>query len=113
MARLFATMVGFYAWTAQFMVVYGVTALACARGFADASLLGLSVVPLIIAAATALALAVTGVSLGAAFARRRRTAAEAPAADRFLIHLALVIGGLSLVAIAWTGLPALLVPACA
>jgi hypothetical protein len=110
--RLFATMIGLYAWAAQFTVVYGVTAVACARGFARAALLGLGVVPLTVVATTLVALAATGIVLARSLGERRRSSGGAPATDRFLNYSTILISGLSLVAIAWTGLPAFLVPAC-
>src|SRR3546814_6226724 len=43
-------------WAAHFLLIYGFAALACARGFADVRLLGAGVVPLIVGAATAVAI---------------------------------------------------------
>lgn len=112
--RVVPPMTGLMAWVIQFTVIYGVTAFACARGYADLRLLGFGLVPAVIVAATLVALAVTAVVLTGALARRPRLVAEtAHANDRFLNYTTILISGLSLVAIAWTGLPSLILPACA
>jgi hypothetical protein len=81
-------------WALHFTLIYGFTALACARGFGAAA-------PWAVGAATAvaavLAVALIGANLSAEFTRWM-TAALAAAA---------------LVAIIWEGIPALMVPACA
>jgi hypothetical protein len=112
LSRLFAMLAGLIAWAVQFALVYGIAAVACARGLADASVLGLGIVPAAVAGVTLMALAATGLVLAQALAAARRGSREAPPTDRFLNRSTLLIGGLSLVAIAWTGLPALIVPAC-
>jgi hypothetical protein len=112
MARLFAVTAGLIAWAVQFTVIYGVTAVACARGYAGVTLLGLGVVPLTIVATTVLAFAATGVVLAWGLRERRRADADTHPTDRFLTSATLLVSGLSLVTIAWHGLPALLVPVC-
>ena len=110
--KLFLPVSGLLAWAAQFTLIYGFTALACARGFADADALGLSIVPVTIILVTVVAFAVTGVVLVRALGERRRMSDGALPSDRFLNYTTILIGGLSLVTIAWHGLPALIVPAC-
>jgi hypothetical protein len=112
-ARQIALMLsGFLAWAAQFTVVYGVTSVACARGFAETRLAGLPLVPFTILAATAAALAGTGLALARALALGRGAAAGMDPATRFLNQATVLTSGLALVAIAWQGLPVLLVPPC-
>ena len=110
--RLFAAVAGLVAWAVQFTVIYGATAVLCARGYGDASLLGIRIVPLTVAVATALALAATGLVFAHARADKRRTAPQTDPMDRFLTSTTLPVSGFSLVAIAWQVLPALLVPSC-
>lgn len=113
MMPLYASLAGLAIWTAQFSAIYGVTAVACARGYGDATLFGAGLIPLAIVAATLIALALNGLVLVRARAQSRALSAETAApADRFLAQLTSLIGGLSLAAIAWNGLPALIVPVC-
>jgi hypothetical protein len=111
MARLFWMMSGFVFWAAQFTIIYGVTAVACARGWHRVPLLGLDIVPASIAAATLLTLGATGLVFWRAFAARARDAHGDPA-ERFVDAVTLWVCGLALVAIAYNALPALILPAC-
>lgn len=104
---------GLIAWAAQFTVIYGVAAVACARGYAGESLFGIGLVPLTILAATVIALAATGLVVMKAARDRKRMDERVHPTDRFLNTTTLLVGGLSLVTILWHGLPALIVPACA
>ncbi len=108
---LFATC-GLIAWAAQFTVIYGVAAVACARGYGGVVLLGIGLVPFTVLAATVLALAATGLAMAVAARDRRGMDERTDPTDRFLNTTALLVGGLSLVTILWHGLPALIVPAC-
>jgi hypothetical protein len=110
--RLLTAISGMIAWGAQFTVIYGVTSLVCARGYSDASWFGMSAVRLTIGAATLIAAAATGFVLARALQERRRMDAAADPTDRFLNYTTRVVSGLSLVVIAWHGLPALIVPVC-
>jgi hypothetical protein len=112
MTQLIAMMAGLIAWAVQFTVIYGVTSVACARGYADLAVLGVGLVPFAILVTTAAALAATGWVFAAALARHRRMTDSAHPTDRFLAYSTLLISGLSLVTIAWHGLPALIVPPC-
>ena len=112
MTRLFAAMAGLVAWAVQFTVIYGVTAVVCGRGYETVSLLGIGIVPLTIVVATLLALAATGLVFAQALKQQRGMDDRAHPTDRFLTSATVLISGLSLVTIAWHGLPALLVPAC-
>jgi hypothetical protein len=110
--RLLAMMSGLIIWTAQFTAIYGITAVACARGYGQSTLFGVGIVPLAIAAATSVAFAICGLVLVRALGERRRRRDDPHPTDRFLQDATILISGLSLVAIAWQGLPALCVPSC-
>jgi hypothetical protein len=83
---------GAIVWAAHFMLIYGLTGLACARGLPG-------IVPWAIAVATALAVA-------AAVALLLVRSAD------FAGRVASGVAGLALVAIVWEALPALALPAC-
>jgi uncharacterized protein involved in cysteine biosynthesis len=113
MLRMFA---GLLIWAAHFGVIYGVTALVCARRLADVAILGLGLVPFTIAIATLIALLAAGLVLALAVGDLR-AARHAPERDQtrvFLSYMTATVAGLAIVAIAWDALPALIVvPACA
>lgn len=96
---------GLLIWAADFLFTYIFQAVACARGFAQASIAGLSVVPLASGTASVLALAATGALFMSA--RRRMKRGTVVAVSSFLDWLALTLAGLAIVAIVWLGLPAL------
>ncbi|MGH8078325.1 MAG: hypothetical protein ACREPE_13500 [Lysobacter sp.] len=102
---MFVISAGLLIWAADFLFIYVFVALACARGFDDAIVFGIGVVPLAVGVATAIASAVTSAVLISAL----RGAEHGPSTSRFLQRLALGLAVLALVAIAWNGLPALLV----
>jgi hypothetical protein len=83
-------------WGSHFAVVYGFTALACARTSPQA-------VPWTIGVATLVA----GAALIATIAR------EWPRRADFEAWLTLALAAISLVAVAWEALPVLMVPPCA
>lgn len=105
---------GFLIWAAHFAVVYGFTALACARGFASAQVVGLNTVSLVIGATTLLAV------LGLALSLRRTFQTPMPAGSddasttppSFTRYTTVAIAALALVAILWQALPVLFLPAC-
>jgi hypothetical protein len=105
---------GLLVWAAQFTLVYVFNSLACARQFAGVQVLGFGIVPFVVSAMTLIALLATaGVFL---MALRRRGPAwdsrdDKPVND-FMRYTTMTIAGLSFVAIAWNGIPALLVPPC-
>lgn len=105
---------GLLVWAAHFGVVYVFNALACARGFVGTSVLGFGLVPFVVVATTILALAAAGAILLLAYRHTFATSAspdEKPVSD-FLRYTTMAVAALSLVAIAWNGLPALIVPPC-
>jgi len=113
MTPLYASLAGLVIWTAQFTVIYGVTAVACARGYGEKTLFGAGLISLAVIAATLIALAMNGVVLvRAIYQTRDLSAASAVPADQFLAHLTTLISGLCIAAIAWNGLPALIIPVC-
>lgn len=85
---------GIVVWALHFTVVYGFTAIACARGFAAAA-------PWVVGAATvifaAIAIAIIVTHLSSEFTRWMTAA----------------LAGFALVAIVWEGIPAFIVPTCA
>ncbi len=103
---------GLLIWAAHFGFVYVFNALACARGFQGLRLFGFGAVPVTIGLATTIAaVAVLALLIIALRAPGRVNAMHGPSAD-FLRHLSTAVSLLSLVAIGWTSLPALLVPPC-
>lgn len=88
---------GVMVWALHFTVIYGFTALTCARG------LPLATVPWVMAIATVAAVtACTGIAL-----------AGLRHAGRFESWMSAALAGLALIAIVWEALPVLLVPICA
>jgi hypothetical protein len=85
-------------WAAHFTVVYGFTALACARQWTGA-------VPWVVSAASIVALVALAVVAVPAGLR----AARGP---RFADFLALGLGGLAAIAVAWEASSILWVPGC-
>ncbi|MGD9762357.1 MAG: hypothetical protein AB7V27_01395 [Candidatus Binatia bacterium] len=98
---------GLVIWFAHLTAVYAWTAVACARQLGATTIDGIGLVPSVIGMLTVLALAATAAITIAAL-RRPRGADP----DRFFDRLTALTGGLSLVAIGWTALPAILAPGC-
>jgi hypothetical protein len=86
---------GPFLWALHFTMVYGFTALACARGFAAA-------VPSAVAAATLILGTLTVIVI------LRGTKGAG-----FIDWLAAALAGFALLAIVWEAIPAFVVPACA
>lgn len=114
-AQTIHMLAGLLIWAAHLGLVYGVTALACARGFADMAVLGIGVVPLAIGCATLAALLATAFVLRQAMRDlgEPHTLSESRETRRFIDFTTATVAGLALVAIVWNGLPALVIPACA
>jgi hypothetical protein len=112
--QVFLMLGGFIAWAVQFAVLYGGTSAICAREWAEETLFGIGVVPATIVGATLAALAAAAAILLHSLRKYRRIqTAEAAVPDAFLTQAAILTSALSLAAIAWHGLPALILPACA
>ncbi len=107
----FRMLSGLMIWAAHFLGIYIFTALACARRFAEASWLGIGVVPWVIGTATLAAAAATLVVIGLAV-RDTRFSTSRNNTSSFVPWMTAAFGGLALVAILWEALPVLLVPTC-
>jgi hypothetical protein len=102
---------GLLVWITDFGFVYVFAAVACARGFADADVAGLPLVPTVTTLASLAAGAVTVWLL-----RRGYRAHQAVAIDehnRFIAFVTLATCGLALIALLMLILPPLLIRACA
>lgn len=86
---------GVIVWAIHFAVVYGITALACARGAA-------ALVPWTVGGATLVAGALALVVIARGFIKRRE----------FESWLSAALAGFALIAIVWEAIPVLLVPLC-
>jgi hypothetical protein len=110
MARLFWMTSGLVVWAAQFTIIYGLTAVACARGWYGHAFLGLDIVRAGIATATLVALAATGLVLWRTW--RQGPFARSEPSEHFIAAVTLWVCALSLLAIAYNAVPALILPAC-
>jgi len=101
---------GLLAWLAEFVFVYGFAAVACARGFADVSLLGLPIVPVLTIVTSLVTAAITVMLVR----RGRRLQSELGADDhsRFIGFVIVASGGIALIALVLLVLPAIVVSAC-
>lgn len=111
-------------WSAHFVLVYVYNAIACAKRFAGTEWMGLPLVPLVVIGLTVLALAMIGGLAWLAWIRFREVRHAAhlvhekdieesvPARQRFMASSALLLCGISAVAVLMVGLPALWVPPC-
>jgi hypothetical protein len=86
---------GVIIWALHFGALYGLTALACARGWE-------AIVPPFIAAATAVAVIASLVVIAAGWRRR----------EVFEYWLAATVAGFGLLAIVYEAIPVLMVPTC-
>lgn len=104
---------GLAIWAAHFGTVYATNAVACARGLAGTTLLGLPFVPVAVTALTLLAL------VGLAWVMRSALVGLDPPLDeggeaepRFTRWFALATAALAALAVFFQGIPALVVPPC-
>ena len=106
---------GLLIWAAHFGAVYAVNGVACARGLDRLTVLGFGAVPAIVAVATGLAVLACGAILAAALRGRGPGIADEPSGPvQAFWRMGTASGaGFAMVAIAWTGLPAALIPPCA
>jgi hypothetical protein len=95
---------GVIIWAVHFLVIYGFTALSCARGFHTSQWLGIGIVPWTIGVATVVAVVAIGMIVMPALGTRR--------AESFEDWMTATIGGLAVIAIVWESLPVLMVPTC-
>ena len=105
---------GFIIWATHFVVVYVFNALACARFFAGVDVLGFGIVPLTLTVLTVLALLATAWVMlkGYGWGGPMRGEAHDDPSSRFVRHMTLTIGALSLVAIFWQGIVTLILIPC-
>ncbi|MBM6594948.1 hypothetical protein [Microvirga pudoricolor] len=107
--RLLVMNAGLLIWGLQFTLVYMVASIVCAKSDAAPVLGGFDAASLGVLATTALCFAATGLVLVLSL---RPSGADASPTDRFIRQVTALIAGISLFAILWTGLPALVVPSC-
>ncbi len=112
--RLAFLLSGFLIWALHFGFAYGLTAIACARGFSGNSSGGFGVVPLAIVAATGFAVVLQGlVAITAGRGRGPGIGGEPDTSVREFWRYATVgVAVLGAVAVAWTGVPVLIVRPC-
>jgi hypothetical protein len=105
---------GLIIWAARFLAAYIFTALACARGFADATLAGIGIVPAVVSLFTA-AVAIACAAVMARALAHLRTAPPEPANEnaRFVHYVAGSIAALGLLAAIWETIPVFVIPICA
>lgn len=113
-SKIFFLLAGLLIWAGHFGAVYAFNATACARAFAGLALWGVGIVPAVVGVLTLAALAADIAVLVLAQAGRGPGIAGAtdPATAEFWRFATMALAGLSLVAVAWAGLPALVVPPC-
>lgn len=112
--QVFIMLGGFIMWAVQFTIIYGATSTICGLGAAETRLLGIGIVPAVIAGGTVAALAgAAGVLVYALQRHRHLQQVDAAVTDVFLSQAAILISAFSIAAIVWQGLPALILPACA
>lgn len=119
---LFSIIVGPLVWVGHFLVVYLTTAIICAKGLFDLTVLSISIVPLVVGAATLMAASLVIAGTVLAYRRCSRLGWDAPdlSLDRsdtdsrrhFMAYAGLLLGGLSLLAIVWEALPVALIDSC-
>ena len=106
-----ATTAGLLIWAADFLFLYIFDAIACARGFAGFTMLGIGIVPLVSSFATVLAAAATCAVILAGAQPGRAALAESSSSG-FLGRISMIAALIALIAIVFTGLPGLLLRTC-
>ncbi|HEX2726473.1 MAG TPA: hypothetical protein VHN20_11690 [Beijerinckiaceae bacterium] len=96
---------------AHFAFSYAFAALACARRWADAHVVGFAIVPAVIVIATAVSLAAIA-TIALANRGRRGGPGASGSGDRFLVYAWRVLALLAAAAVVLTAAPALFVPSC-
>ena len=119
---LFSIITGPMIWVAHFLTVYIFTAIACARGFFYAELLGVRVVPLVGGVATVAAAALIVDAFVVSWRRWRGggAAGSLPPHDRtgvdsrrrFMAFSGILLCGASLIATLWEALPVVFFASC-
>lgn len=109
-ATSFLVVGGLLVWMADFVFVYVFAAVACARGFADVSLLGLPVVTLATLLSSLIAAAITVLIVRRGY--RLSSAVDMDEHTRFIGFVTWAGGGLALVALVLLVMPVLVMSAC-
>ena len=122
---LFSLIAGPLVWTAHFLTLYILTAIACAHGFFHHEFLGMRVVPLFGGAVTVVAVALILDGGWLAYRRWRDMPSDGEPAPlpphdandvasrrRFMAYAGLLLSGLALIATVWETLPILFFATC-
>lgn len=109
-ATTFLVLGGLLVWMADFVFVYVFAAVACARGFADASLLGLPVVAFATLLSSLIAGAITVLIVRRGY--RLHRAVEMDEHTRFIGFVTFAGGALALVALVLLVMPVMVMSAC-
>jgi hypothetical protein len=122
---LFSLIAGPLVWTVHFLMLYILTAIACAHGFFDQEILGVRVVPLFGGAVTAVAVALILDAVVLAYRRWRAMPSDGEPAPlpphdandvasrrRFMAYAGFLLSGLALIATVWQTLPILFFATC-
>ena len=94
---------GLLIWAADFFFVYVIAAIACAKGYASSTVLGVPFVAFVATVVTLLAAAATVLLVRVAVGQLR---AQGERGSRFIYFLAASLGGMALLAIFFNVLPA-------
>ncbi len=103
---------GLIIWGARFLAAYIFTAIACARGWADASLGGLGIVPAVVSLLTLAAAAGCVAILLSALPHLRRASPDTGDNSHFIHYVAATMAALGLLAVVWETLPVFMIPIC-
>jgi hypothetical protein len=101
-------MLGLIIWAAFFLFIYVFQAVACAKGWADKTIMGQGVVPLAVGAATVVALAAVLFQI----VRELSFPAGQDQTTRFIRRTTVLFAWLAGVAILWSALPAVVLTSC-
>ena len=100
---------GLLVWAANFIFIYVFAALACAPGFAQVTVYGAGIVPLVsIGATTAAGCATIAIIIAGARRASRAKPAVSKEVGIFLARLSALVAGLALIAVAFIAAPGIL-----
>ena len=120
---LFSLIAGPLIWSVHFLAIYIFTAIACARGFFDAEILGIRIVPLVGSALSLIAIALIADALYVSWRRWRGDGAggappppyggnDRASRQRFIAYAGLLLSGIALIATVWQTLPVYFFASC-
>jgi hypothetical protein len=111
--RVLVSLAGLAVWAGHFTAIYAATAIACERGAAARSLLGVPLLPAIALVVTLLALAVLGLILRPALRTGAPSLADAAQAEPWFAHwFTIGAAGLAALAVLFQAIPAFVLPGC-